>query len=93
MSNIYVGTSLSSSGEGNYLDVTVTNSSGAAWANPLISVIAKVGSAYYTAFDTPATVATAGTVDFPISLSTNTYGAAGDYVHAGIAFVGTATTY
>lgn len=93
MANIYIGTSVSSNGEGNYLDVTVGNSSGAAWSNPLISVIAKVGTAYYTAFETPATVATGGSVDFPISLSTNTYGAAGDYVHAGVAFVGTTSAF
>jgi hypothetical protein len=89
MANIYVGTSISSSGEGSFLDVTITNSSGAAWSNPLISVIAKVGANYYTAAEQPVSVATAGSVAISMNIGTAAYSTATDYVHAGVAFVGT----
>ena len=101
MSNIYIGTSLGSNGDGNYIDVTVTNTSGVAWTNPIIGVIAKVGgvtASYYTAEQTPATLGTGSSVDIgPIGIGTHVFiggtGTTADYVHAGVAFVGTASAY
>lgn len=98
MSNIYIGTSVGSNGDGNYIDVTVTNASGVEWTNPIISVIAKVGgetASYYTAEETPATFGITASTGFAIGIGTNGFtggtGTTADYVHAGVAFTGSAS--